>query len=160
MIVQAVKWIGDIDGYIELVDQRRLPAEFVTLQCRDVEVLFDAIKTLAVRGAPAIGVAAAYGPLLALQTLGPDADLQQHVKTVSQACDHLAGSRPTAVNLFWALDRIRSKAAELASKRMPTRATSARGCWPRPTQSAKRTSTCAQRSADAARSCSKTASAS
>ena len=50
MIVQAVKWIGSTDGYLELVDQRRLPGEFVSLQCRDTNVLFDAIKTLAVRG--------------------------------------------------------------------------------------------------------------
>ncbi|MHC4540633.1 MAG: hypothetical protein ACYS74_12760 [Planctomycetota bacterium] len=52
MIVQALKWIGGADGCLELVDQRRLPAEFVMLQCRDVEVLFEAIKTLAVRGEP------------------------------------------------------------------------------------------------------------
>ncbi|MHC4440897.1 MAG: hypothetical protein ACYS3S_26405 [Planctomycetota bacterium] len=56
MIVEAVKWIGDTDGHLELIDQRRLPAESATLKCRDVETLFDAIKTLAVRGAPAIGV--------------------------------------------------------------------------------------------------------
>jgi len=67
MIVQAVKWVGGVDGFLELVDQRRLPAEFVKLQCRDIEALFEAIKTLAVRGAPAIGVSAAYGLVLAMQ---------------------------------------------------------------------------------------------
>ena len=76
MIVQAVKWIGDIDGCLELVDQRRLPAEFVKLQCRDVETLFEAIKTLAVRGAPAIGVSAAYGLVLALQKLSADDSIE------------------------------------------------------------------------------------
>ena len=47
MIVKAMKWIGGIDGFLELVDQRRLPVEFVKLECRDTKVLFDAIKTLA-----------------------------------------------------------------------------------------------------------------
>jgi len=48
MIVQALKWIGGIDGFLELIDQRRLPAEFVKLQCRDIEQVNEAIKTLAV----------------------------------------------------------------------------------------------------------------
>jgi len=116
MIVQAVKWIGDIDGYLELIDQRRLPVEFVRLQCRDVDQLAEAIKTLAVRGAPAIGVAAAYGPVLALQKLRAVDDLQEALAAVSKTCEKLGSTRPTAVNLFWALDRIR-KSAEQFSKR-------------------------------------------
>ncbi len=67
MIAQALKWVGGIDGFLELIDQRRLPGEFVRLQCRDIEQLCEAIKTLAVRGAPAIGVAAAYGLVLGMQ---------------------------------------------------------------------------------------------
>ena len=66
MIVETVKWIGGTDGVLEMIDQRRLPAEFVKLKVRSVEQLHEAIRTLAVRGAPAIGVAAAYGPVLAL----------------------------------------------------------------------------------------------
>ncbi len=61
MIAQALKWIGGVDGFLELIDQRQLPAEFVKLQCRDIEQLCEAIKTLAVRGAPAIGVAGLTG---------------------------------------------------------------------------------------------------
>jgi len=106
MIVQAVKWIGNIDGYLELVDQRRLPGEFVKLKCRDVETLFDAIKTLAVRGAPAIGVSAAYGLALALQKLIADDSIEKSLEALTRAREHLASSRPTAVNLFWALDRV------------------------------------------------------
>ena len=106
MIVEAVKWIGDIDGYLELIDQRKLPGEFTKLQCRDVETLFDAIKTLAVRGAPAIGVSAAYGLVLALQKLKTDESIKNALESLAGARDYLASSRPTAVNLFWALDRV------------------------------------------------------
>ena len=110
MIVQAVKWIGDVDGFLQLIDQRKLPAEFVKLQCRDVEQLYDAIKTLAVRGAPALGVSAAYGLVLAMQKLPADSGLEQAVDVLAKAGQLLASSRPTAVNLFWALDRIRRSA--------------------------------------------------
>jgi len=106
MIVQAVKWIGDIDGCLELIDQRRLPGEFVKLQCRDVETLFEAIKTLAVRGAPAIGVSAAYGLVLALQKLDASVGIEISLEALKIAREFLASSRPTAVNLFWALDRV------------------------------------------------------
>jgi methylthioribose-1-phosphate isomerase len=82
---------------VVLLDQRRLPEDVVELRCRTIPELADAIKTLAVRGAPAIGVAAAYG--LALAALRGD-DL-----AVAEAT--LAASRPTAVNLFWALERMR-----------------------------------------------------
>ena len=115
MIVQAVKWIGGIDGYLELVDQRRLPTEFVTLQCRDVEVLYDAIKTLAVRGAPAIGVSAAYGLVLALQKLDAKDNAEKALELLTETREYLASSRPTAVNLFWALDRMQEKAERFVS---------------------------------------------
>jgi len=82
---------------VVLLDQRRLPDEAVELTCRTIPELVDAIRTLAVRGAPAIGVAAAYG--LALAALrGED---------LTAAEEALAASRPTAVNLFWALDQVR-----------------------------------------------------
>jgi methylthioribose-1-phosphate isomerase len=110
MNVEAVKWIGGTDGVLELIDQRRLPGEFVKLKIRSVEQLHEAIRTLTVRGAPAIGVAAAYGPVLALQWLTGRPSLQEALDEVLRACDYLATSRPTAVNLFWALDRIRAKA--------------------------------------------------
>ena len=106
MIVQAVKWIGDIDGYLELIDQRQLPAEFTKLQCRDVETLFEAIKTLAVRGAPAIGVSAAYGLVLALQKLNASDSIEKSLAALKHDREYLASSRPTAVNLFWAMDRV------------------------------------------------------
>jgi methylthioribose-1-phosphate isomerase len=106
MIIEAIKWVGDIDGYLELIDQRRLPTEFTKLQCRDIETLFDAIKTLAVRGAPAIGVSAAYGLVLALQKQDANDSVEKALESLAGARDYLASSRPTAVNLFWALDRV------------------------------------------------------
>ncbi|UCG59238.1 MAG: S-methyl-5-thioribose-1-phosphate isomerase [Phycisphaerales bacterium] len=112
MIVKAVQWIGGVDGYLELVDQRRLPAEFVKLRCRDVEHLYEAIKTLTVRGAPAIGVSAAYGLVLAVQSLTPSEGLGAALGDLAKTCDYLASSRPTAVNLFWALQRVRQCADE------------------------------------------------
>ena len=115
MIVQAVKWIGGTDGYLGLVDQRRLPGEFVNLECRDTKVLFDAIKTLAVRGAPAIGVAAAYGLVLALQESNAGDTPEKALAELTKARKYLASSRPTAVNLFWALDRMRRRVEEFAA---------------------------------------------
>jgi methylthioribose-1-phosphate isomerase len=82
---------------VVLLDQRRLPDERVELECRTVPELVAAIRTLAVRGAPAIGVAAAYG--MALAALRGD--------DLGEAERQLAASRPTAVNLFWALAEIR-----------------------------------------------------
>lgn len=115
MNVEAVKWIGGTDGTLELIDQRRLPTEYVRLKVRSVEQLHEAIRTLTVRGAPAIGVAAAYGPVLALQWLTGRPSLQEALDAVLRACDYLATSRPTAVNLFWALDRIRVKAKQVGA---------------------------------------------
>ena len=84
---------------VVLLDQRQLPNDRVELSCTTIPELAEAIATLAVRGAPAIGVAAAYG--MALAALRGD-DLQEAERT-------LAASRPTAVNLFWALERMRDE---------------------------------------------------
>lgn len=93
---QTIQWIGQTDGNLRLLDQTKLPCETAYLDCRTVDDVWHAIKRLSVRGAPAIGIAAAYGVCLASRS-----------KTDAlAACDHLATSRPTAVNLFWALDRM------------------------------------------------------
>ena len=76
MVAAAVKWVGGVDGFLELIDQRRLPGELVKLQCRNIEQLYNAIKTLTVRGAPAIGVAGAYGLVLAMQKLDTSASAE------------------------------------------------------------------------------------
>ena len=86
-------------GAVVLLDQRRLPDEEVELRCASAAEVADAIRTLAVRGAPAIGVAAAYGYALAAER-GEDLDAAYAV---------LASSRPTAINLVWALERMRDE---------------------------------------------------
>ena len=85
---------------VVLLDQRRLPGEEIELECRSAAEVAEAIRTLAVRGAPAIGIAAAYGYALAVAR-GEDPD---------QAAAVLASSRPTAVNLTWALGEVRAAA--------------------------------------------------
>jgi methylthioribose-1-phosphate isomerase len=116
--VETLCWVGDADGHLRLIDQTRLPTEFVEIECRDVETLWEAIRTLRVRGAPAIGIAAAYGVCLGLESvLGADeAALFARLEEVTQ---YLAGSRPTAVNLFWALERMKQKAHELRGSKPP-----------------------------------------
>lgn len=107
--VATVRWVGGTDGYLQMIDQTLLPTEFREIECRTVETVWEAIKKLRVRGAPAIGIAAAYGVVLGLQSVD-DSDrvhFDQRLKEVSQ---YLAGSRPTAVNLFWALDRLQKLA--------------------------------------------------
>jgi methylthioribose-1-phosphate isomerase len=93
----TIRWEGDVGGHLVLLDQTRLPAETAYLDCRTLEDVWQAIRRLSVRGAPAIGVAAAYGVCVGVNA-GRDMD---------EICDYLATSRPTAVNLFWALDRMR-----------------------------------------------------
>lgn len=110
--IETIRWVGDHDGHLVLIDQTRLPTELVELECRDLQTVWDAIKQLRVRGAPAIGIAAAYGVILGLQsaTALSEGDFQAELQRV---IEHLAGSRPTAVNLFWALDRMRVRAEAL-----------------------------------------------
>lgn len=92
--IRAVQWRGD---HLALLDQRKLPAEEAWLACRSAEQVARAIRDLVVRGAPAIGIAAAWGVVLAAQ----------HNDEMNSAMAGLRAARPTAVNLMWALDRMR-----------------------------------------------------
>ena len=69
---ETIEWIGETDGHLCLIDQTLLPVELTRIDCRDVETVWNAIKMLRVRGAPAIGIAAAYGVVVGLQTVGDD----------------------------------------------------------------------------------------
>lgn len=115
MVFAALKWVGGVDGFLEIVDQRLLPGELVKLKCRSVEQLYEAIKTLTVRGAPAIGVAGAYGLVLAMQNLDAECSMTDAFESLKKTADYLGSSRPTAVNLFWALDRVKVKAEEFVA---------------------------------------------
>ncbi len=123
MPTPAIAWIGQTDGYLQLIDQTLLPAEVKLLECKSVEQVWEAIKLLRVRGAPAIGVAAAYGVIVGLQT-ADQTNRDQFDQRLDEVLTYLAGSRPTAVNLFWALDRMRRVAVAaptLSSKEMLAR---------------------------------------
>ena len=111
MSIETIKWVGDIAGHVELIDQTLLPNEFCMLAVEDVEAIWQAIKTLQVRGAPAIGIAAAYGAVLGVRRISDNVSLNEAKEKLKSTCDYLAISRPTAVNLFWALERIQ-RAAE------------------------------------------------
>lgn len=88
-----------------MIDQRRLPLEEVYVECRDEEEVAEAIETMVIRGAPAIGVAAAYGVALGLLRVRPREDADRRLDKVVA---RLVRTRPTAVNLFWALERMKS----------------------------------------------------
>jgi methylthioribose-1-phosphate isomerase len=94
-VPRTLEWIGGPDGFLRLLDQTRLPAEVLYRDCRKVADVWQAIRKLEVRGAPAIGVAAAYGVVIGAQA-----------GDAAAAIERLRTSRPTAVNLFWALDRM------------------------------------------------------
>lgn len=93
-----------------MIDQTLLPTELVEIDCRNVETVWEAIKMLRVRGAPAIGIAAAYGICVGIQTLPGDANNEMLKLRLNDVVEYLASSRPTAVNLFWALDRMKTLA--------------------------------------------------
>jgi methylthioribose-1-phosphate isomerase len=106
---RTLQWIGELPGALRLIDQTKLPAEFIEIDCRSTQEVWDAIKRLSVRGAPAIGVSAAYGTVIGLQS-SQFADRAEFDSQLEEVTDYLATSRPTAVNLFWALDRMRGVA--------------------------------------------------
>ncbi len=100
--MKPLEWTG---GKLRFLDQTKLPAEEVWIETDDVYVVDDAIRRLALRGAPLIGIAAAYGAVLAAQRIPQEESLP--VKLLSDTIHRLEQSRPTAINLFWALNRQR-----------------------------------------------------
>ncbi len=99
---KVVEWRGEVPGTLRVLDQRALPREERYLSCETPEQVHEAIRTLAVRGAPAIGVAAGYGVVLGVQA----------GRAVGEVADYLAGARPTAVNLRWACERMKRAGTE------------------------------------------------
>jgi methylthioribose-1-phosphate isomerase len=105
--VETMRWVGGPEGSLVLIDQTRLPGDLVELTCSEVPVVWEAIKSLRVRGAPAIGIAAGYGVVIAAAK-AQGLDRSAFMAEVTKQIEYLAASRPTAVNLFWALDRMRA----------------------------------------------------
>jgi methylthioribose-1-phosphate isomerase len=103
----ALEWHGGPEGYVEMIDQTRLPLIESQLRIDGLDQMIDAIRRLAVRGAPAIGIAAAYGLVIGTREgIEAGATLREAFERSEAA---LRASRPTAVNLGWALDRMRSR---------------------------------------------------
>src|SRR5436853_2046291 len=101
--VETLRWR---DGRLELIDQRVLPARLEYLSCTSAAEVAEAIRSMVVRGAPAIGCAAAFGIALEARRQH-DRPLREVETAMEAAFKTLAASRPTAVNLFWALERMR-----------------------------------------------------
>jgi methylthioribose-1-phosphate isomerase len=100
--LSSVRWD---DGAPVIVDQRRLPAELVYWRLSTVDEVVEAIRTLAVRGAPAIGICGAYGVVIGLEEAGPAAS-DESTAALAQLTDRIGDARPTAVNLRWAVGRV------------------------------------------------------
>lgn len=106
MAIDTIKWVN---GAVRIIDQTLLPEKLVYINCRDVKTLWHAIKELKVRGAPALGIAAAYGVVLGTKDF-KGTNSAQFARYVCDVCDYIGKSRPTAVNLFNALAQMRSLA--------------------------------------------------
>lgn len=113
MPVSTIEWIGDVDGHARIVEQTLLPGRLEYADVHTAEQMRDAIRRLAVRGAPAIGIAAAMGVVLGVRERSFEPG-DSFLQAVEEVCERLASARPTAVNLFWALDRMRRRAREVA----------------------------------------------
>ncbi|MEZ4600182.1 MAG: S-methyl-5-thioribose-1-phosphate isomerase [Syntrophotaleaceae bacterium] len=102
----SIKPIEYRDGVCRMIDQRRLPTEEIWLEYRDCAGVAEAIRTMVVRGAPAIGIAAAFGAAFGARDIEADT-FSDFYRRFEEVCALLAATRPTAVNLFWALDRMK-----------------------------------------------------
>ncbi len=103
-MIVPIEWKN---GCVRLLDQQALPHSVTFVDCHDYRVVAQAIKDLRVRGAPAIGIAAAMGVALGAQTLEAKT-FDAFSRDVFEICDHLAATRPTAVNLFWAIEQMKT----------------------------------------------------
>jgi methylthioribose-1-phosphate isomerase len=101
-MADTIAWKND---RVLLLDQTRLPVEQIYLTCEDYHAVAAAIKDMVVRGAPAIGVAAAMGIALGALRIKA-ADYRDFRRRFEEICSEFAATRPTAVNLFWAIDRM------------------------------------------------------
>ncbi len=104
-MIKTLEWTDD---GVRFIDQTKLPTEEVYVTCGDYEEVANAIRTMIVRGAPAIGVAAAMGVALGVRDSGAD-HVSELRRDFEQICDTIAETRPTAVNLFWAIQRMKDK---------------------------------------------------
>src|SRR5215203_5090547 len=109
-MLPTIDWQDDM---VVMVDQRKLPAQELYIRCRTAQEVAKAIRTMVIRGAPAIGVAAAMGIALGMRR-STAKGTKQYAVDFQKICDMMASTRPTAVNLFWAIDRMKGVFAEAA----------------------------------------------
>jgi len=112
MPVQTIAWKN---GKVRIIDQTKLPHKLVYLDIKDVRSMWRAIKKLKVRGAPAIGVAGAFGVILGTKKI-PAKNYRDFKHRLDKVISYLVSCRPTAVNLFWALERMRDCAKKNSNK--------------------------------------------
>jgi methylthioribose-1-phosphate isomerase len=120
--IKTIEWVGGADGAARLIDQTLLPTQEHYIDVRDAATMWEAIKVLRVRGAPAIGVAAAYGVYLGVRDRTA-ADSAALLRAVDETKAYLDSARPTAVNLFWATSRMQRYAqvnAQLSADALKT----------------------------------------
>ena len=115
-MLPTIDWQGDT---IVMVDQRKLPGQELYLRCKSAPEVARAIRTMVIRGAPAIGVATAMGIALGMKRSTAKGTKQFAIE-FQKTCDLMAGTRPTAVNLFWAIDRMKHVFAEGAQAGLST----------------------------------------
>lgn len=118
--IRTVTWE---DGQVRMIDQTALPSKLTYVTCRTPEQVAEAIRTMVVRGAPAIGVAAAMGVALAAHRSKATA-LPDLLRDLEKSAALLRGTRPTAVNLFWGIDRMLNRAQEASSVKAATESVS------------------------------------
>ena len=111
MEIKTIEWQGKYqDGKVAIIDQTKLPNKYEILIINNIEVMWDAIRKLKIRGAPAIGIGAAYGLFLGIRNIKSK---DTFFNELAKASEYLNSSRPTAVNLSWALKRMKKKACSL-----------------------------------------------
>jgi methylthioribose-1-phosphate isomerase len=115
MPISTIEWRN---GKVRIIDQRKLPHKLVYADIRDVRSMWQAIKKLQVRGAPAIGVAGAFGIILGIRNIKAK-NYKAFRRSLNSIIKYLASSRPTAVNLFWALERMKRCAEENSKRPLP-----------------------------------------
>ena len=115
MPIATIEWEN---GKVKIIDQNKLPHELVRIYCPDVKTLREAISSLKVRGAPALGIAGAFGAVLGIQN-SSTTDFPTFARKLEEVIDYLGSSRPTAVNLFWALRRMKDCAEKNKDREIP-----------------------------------------
>jgi len=109
--LKTIEW-SDSKECVRLIDQTLLPEQIMYIYADTLDKMYHAIKILQVRGAPAIGIAAAYGLYLGVRDFSDDSDISTFLNHVDERAAYLAAARPTAVNLFWAINRMKKIARD------------------------------------------------